>query len=72
LHETKLVMQELSLKDDSGLLTRVRLLLSSGEIVTKAPKLRTESGNRSDFEIETGGAVAAVRGTVFRVDAGAG
>lgn len=56
-------------KDDTGLLTQVRWLLSAGEVVAKAPKLRTIDGNRSDLEIQTGNAVAAVRGTIFSVKA---
>lgn len=40
-----------------------------GEVVAKAPKLRTIDGNQSDLEIQTGNAVAAVRGTIFAVQA---
>ncbi len=47
-------MMDLSTKDDTGLLTHVRLLLSSGEVTAKAPKLRTVGTDRSDLEIESG------------------
>jgi prepilin-type N-terminal cleavage/methylation domain-containing protein len=66
-----LKMSELQIKDDRWLFTRVRLLLSSGEVVARVPELRVRDGNRSDLEIETGGAVAAVRGTIFGVNAAA-
>lgn len=59
------------MKDDAGLLTHVRLALTSGEMWTQAPKLREFDGNRSDFEVETQGTVAAVRGTIFGVAVGA-
>lgn len=49
----------------------MRLALTSGEMWTQAPKLREFDGNRSDFEVETQGTVAAVRGTIFGVTAGA-
>ena len=52
-NESVLKISELKMKDDTGLLTRVRLLLYSGEIWTQAPKLRDQNGERSDFEVET-------------------
>lgn len=45
----------------------MRFALNSGEIWTKAPKLREDRGERSELEITTGTAVASVRGTVFGV-----
>ena len=57
-----LKMSELRVKDDRGLFTRVRLILSSGQVAARVPELRVRDGDRSDLEIETGGAVAAVRG----------
>lgn len=70
--DSALKINELKMKDDTGLFTRVRVALSSGEMWTKAPKLREFDGNRSDFEVETQGTVAAVRGTIFGANAGIG
>lgn len=70
--ETHLELRNLALKDESGLLTQVRAVLGSGEVLAKAPKLRESGSDRSDLEIETGTAVAAVRGTIFEVSAGGG
>lgn len=70
--ETRLELRNLALKDESGLLTHVRAVLGSGEVLAKAPKLRESGSDRSDLEIETGTAVAAVRGTIFEVSAGGG
>ncbi len=67
---TEVNLSDLSLKDESGLLTRMRLVLTSGEIWIQAPKLREYGGERSDLELETRGVVAAVRGTVFGARAG--
>lgn len=67
--ESKFSLSAMELKDDTGLLTKVRGLLATGEVVAKAPKLRDVNGDRSDLEIETGNAVAAVRGTIFAVQA---
>ncbi len=67
--ESRFSFSSLDLKDDTGLFTKVRGILAIGEVVAKAPKLRTIDGNRSDLEIETGNAVAAVRGTIFGVQA---
>ena len=67
-----LKINELQVKDDRGLFTRVRLILSSGQVGARVPELRVRDGNRSDLEIESGGAVAAVRGTIFGVNAGDG
>lgn len=67
--ESKFSLSSMELKDDSGLLTKVRGMLATGEVVAKAPKLRDVNGDRSDLEIETGNAVAAVRGTIFAVQA---
>jgi ferric-dicitrate binding protein FerR (iron transport regulator) len=67
-----LKISELQIKDDRGLFTRVRLILSSGQVGARVPELRVRDGNRSDLEIESGGAVAAVRGTIFGVNAGDG
>ncbi len=60
-NESRFTFSSMELKDDTGLLTKVRGILAMGEVVAKAPKLRTVTGNRSDLEIETGNAVAAVR-----------
>ena len=64
---TSLKITELSVADPKGFLTRVRLALNSGEAWAKAPKLREAGDGRSELEIESGGAVASVRGTVFGV-----
>jgi hypothetical protein len=69
---TVLKISELQVKDDRGLFTRVRLMLSSGQVSARVPELRVRDGERSDLEIESGGAVAAVRGTIFGVNAGNG
>lgn len=63
--ESKLSLTSLELKDDSGLFTKVRGMLAVGEVVAKAPKLRNIGGTHSELEIQTGNAVAAVRGTIF-------
>lgn len=64
---TELKLENLVAKDSKGFLTKVRFALNSGEIWTKAPKLREDRGERSELEITTGTAVASVRGTVFGV-----
>ena len=57
----------LTYKDDKGLLTQVKLLLTGGQAWVAAPTLRSRDGNMSEFEIETNGSVAAIRGTIFRI-----
>jgi hypothetical protein len=57
----------LTYKDDTGLLTQVKLLLTGGQAWVAAPTLRSRDGNTSEFEIETNGSVAAIRGTIFRI-----
>lgn len=64
---SELKLENLSVKDSKGFLTRVRFALNSGEIWTKAPKLREDRGERSELEITSGTAVASVRGTIFGV-----
>lgn len=64
---TELKLENLSAKDSKGFLTKVRFALNSGEIWTKAPKLREDRGERSELEITTGTAIASVRGTIFGI-----
>ncbi len=64
---SELKLENLSVKDSKGFLTRVKFALNSGEIWTKAPKLREDRGERSELEITSGTAVASVRGTIFGI-----
>ena len=65
--QTELKLDTLEYSDDNNLASKVKLLLSLGEVWVEAPRLRTESDSASDFSLQTDSAVAAVRGTVFGV-----
>ncbi|MDD5198057.1 MAG: FecR domain-containing protein [Candidatus Gracilibacteria bacterium] len=65
--ETVLKLTSLAYSDDNNLASKVVIFLTSGEVWTEAPHLRTEADSNSDFSIQTDSALAAVRGTVFGV-----
>jgi len=56
---------EVQKNDKDGIITKIRLKLSFGKIWNKVARL----ASKSEFNVETTGAIAGVRGTEFGIDA---
>ncbi len=63
LSRSEVVLANMKFVEDNNLFTSIKLALNVGSLWTKASKL----SDKSDFEVYTTDAVAAVRGTIFWV-----
>lgn len=61
VQESEIQFTQMRYLEESNLFTHVRVMLNAWSIWTKAAKL----ADKSEFEVETSGAVAAVRWTIF-------